>query len=100
MFIVAPRGCTKDATSGLTPIFFVHLSDTGKVAVELEALKPSVIAGRNPLKNFSGLDLAINFTAEPYTTKKWINSARSTIKKYIPRCWIAPNPAPVNACAT
>ena len=65
MLIVAPSGCTNQAISGLTPIFFVQFMETGKAAFELEALNPSVIAGIKPLKNLAGLYFPRNFTVAP-----------------------------------
>ncbi|BAH18274.1 hypothetical protein MCCL_1566 [Macrococcoides caseolyticum JCSC5402] len=68
--------------------------------MELEELKPTVIAGAKPLKNHIGLRLAKNLIAPPYTRIICKKSANNTTKKYIPSCLIAPKPALVNAVAT
>ena len=62
MFMVAPRGSTKDETSLEAPRFVTHSMLSGNVPT-LEALeKANIMAGAIFLKKWTGLMFAINLT--------------------------------------
>src|SRR5690606_25626391 len=66
MLIVAPRGCTKELTDFGTPSFSCATSiEIGKVAVLLDVLNPTLIAGAKLLKNQIGLFFAKNLMVPP-----------------------------------
>ena len=65
MFIVAPRGRTKELISGSAPILLQHSMLTGRVALEDVVVKAVIMAGARPLKNLIGLILDRNLTDRP-----------------------------------
>ena len=66
MLIVAPSGCTNELIERGTPSFFCAISiATGSVALLLDVLNDTAIAGEYVLITCTGLRFAKNFIAPP-----------------------------------
>ena len=67
MFMVAPRGRTKELISGSAPISLQHSMLIGKVALDEVVVNAVSIAGARPLKKAIGLMPDRNLMLHPYT---------------------------------
>ena len=65
MLMVAPRGRTKELTSGSAPILLEHSMVTGRVAAEEVVVKATIMAGQMPLMNLPKPTLDRNWAEMP-----------------------------------